>query len=79
MAGRCLFSQGIQDKALDFYAHAINKYKSWGASAVVARLEFEVLQKFGTVCGLRDGKEIELFHDSSEEGQGNISRKRLGA
>jgi len=77
MAGRCLFSKGVSNKALDFYAHAINKYKSWGASAIVTRVECEVLQKFGTVSGLQNGKEIELFNDGSERQV--ISRKRPGA
>ena len=71
MAGRYLFNSGDLDGSLKFYSHAISKYKTWGANAIVARVEYEVSQKFGTVCGLPHGKEIE-FNDSSE----SISRKR---
>ena len=75
MVGRYLFNNGFLDRSLKFYSHAISKYQTWGASAIVTRVEYEVMQKFGTVCDLPNGKEIELFNDSSEC-QGSISRKR---
>lgn len=77
MAGRYLFNNGDLDRSLEFYSHAISKYQSWGASAIVTRVEYEVMQKFGTACDLQNGKEVELFNDSSER-QSSISRKRPG-
>ena len=78
MAGRCLFSRGVPNKSLDFYAHAISQYQLWGAKAIVKRVENEVLLKFGA-SGVKDHsfKGISTGIDDGLQEGGNF-RKRPG-
>ena len=49
MAGRCLFKGGMSNRSHGLYKHALSKYQSWGADAIVQRLEKEMQQKFGVL------------------------------
>lgn len=43
-----MFDKGMLSRARGLYAHAMDKYQSWGAKAIVRRLGVEMQQKFGS-------------------------------
>ena len=47
-----MFNKGMFDIAQGLYVHAICKYQSWGAKAIVRRLEIEMQQRFSSMHDL---------------------------
>ena len=47
-----MLNRGMLGRAHGLYAHAMDKYQSWGAKAIVRRLGAEMQQKFSSMQDL---------------------------
>jgi len=81
LAGRCLFKEGMFDRAQVFYAHAIEKYQSWGAKAIVRRLGIEMQQKFSAMPSVGRGLPLNNYCVGvlNDQDDSSVSRKRSAA
>ena len=80
MAGRYLFSSGVLNGFYDLFNRAVDKYLSWGATAVAKRVENEMQQLFGADYVMQEvSYEGTMVNFASSGHRKVISRKRDGS
>ena len=75
---------GVSSRAQGLYEHAMKKYQSWGAKAIVRRLEVEMQQKFSAVLLVGQGHPLDnngvgFLHDPAHDKDDSSGTRKRSA